>query len=442
MTAIIDNWATDWAEQLLRRHLAALSGNSSIQLELGGTSTRYGQKNGAAGGAGSTGEEWRTPLQARMRISRREDCRRLVTGGEIGAAEAYMDGAWTADDLPALIRIFIRNLAVTRRRGPIPWLRSAFDRLTHLFRANTRRGASRNIQAHYDLSNQFFELFLDETLSYSAAIFPLPWSTLREGSEFKFQRLAAKLDLRSQDHLLEIGTGWGGFAIHAASRHGCQVTTTTISPSQLEEARRRVAEAGQQNRVHCRLLDYRDLTGSYDKLVSVEMIEAVGHRFIPGFFRKCGQLLKPSGQLVIQAIVMDDRRHLQYVRGIDFIRKHIFPGGCLPSLASMRAAVANETDFRWLHWEDITPHYAETLRGWRERFMARRDEARQLGFDERFLRMWEFYLCYCEAAFEERCIQSVQFVLGRPGCLWDPISAPWEFRDARRATSPSPGDSP
>jgi cyclopropane-fatty-acyl-phospholipid synthase len=338
----------------------------------------------------------------------------VAFGGSVGAGEAYAEGWWTTDDLTGLVRLLLRN------RGMLEQLETGWARLVQplrrlapALRRNTRRGSRRNIGAHYDLSNDFFELFLDDTLTYSCGLFTRPDATLREASIAKYDRMAALLDLRPEDHLIEIGTGWGGFALHAASRYGCRVTTTTISAEQFRLATRRVAEAGLAGRVTVLHEDYRDLRGTYDKLVSIEMIEAVGHEHFGVFFAQCAALLAPHGRAAIQAITIADDRYESARREVDFIKRHIFPGSCLPSRAVLRHAAA-ATDLRLVQLDEIGLHYAETLRRWRSNMQANRDRIAALGFDDRFQRLWEFYFCYCEGGFLERAIGDVQLLLLKP----------------------------
>ncbi|MFN8705141.1 MAG: class I SAM-dependent methyltransferase, partial [Planctomyces sp.] len=283
-------------------------------------------------------------------------------------------------------------------------------------------GSRKNIGAHYDLGNDFFRLWLDDSMAYSSAIFPGPESTLLEGSQEKFDRVCRKLDLQPTDHLLEIGTGWGGLAVHAAKHYGCRVTTTTISRQQAEIAAERIQESGVADRVTLLREDYRELTGKYDKLVSIEMIEAVGHRFMDEYLGKCSDLLKPEGTALLQAIVMPEQRFEQYLRSVDFIQRYIFPGGCLPSIASVLDASGRSTDFRLVHAEDFAPHYAATLRHWKEGFESQKDSILKLGYSEQFVRLWRYYLCYCEAVFEERQVGVVHLQFDKPLTKRDPIN--------------------
>ncbi len=415
-----------WKERLSRRivhdRFATLGGDVRLSLREGTGIADFGDSTHRNEESASS-SSWRAPLAATLTIHDPRCYARILTGGEIGAGESYIDGDWSADDLTTVLRVFVRNIGAARHHGFSGILRNLWYSLRHRLRRNSRQGSARNIAAHYDLSNAFFALFLDETMNYSSAIFPHANCSLRRGSQHKMERLCGKLELHADDHLLEIGSGWGGLAIHAAEQFGCRVTTTTISSAQYAEVQHRVDEAGLASQIQICQTDYRDLQGIYNKIVSVEMIEAVGTEYLDLFFRKCSALLREDGRLVVQAIVMDDRRYARYVQGVDFIRHAIFPGGCLPSLQRMQQAVARETDLRMMHLEDLTPHYAKTLSLWKSRFLGERDQVLAQGFDEQFIRMWEFYLSYCEAAFEERFIQSMQLVWGKPACRWDPIQA-------------------
>ncbi len=355
------------------------------------------------------------PPAARITVHDPRFYRALALGGSVGGAEAYAAGWWTTDDLPGVVRVMVRNRDVLERLDG-GWARLAVPAraVAHALRRNTRRGSRRNIAAHYDLGNEFFALFLDETLTYSCGVFERPEATLRDASIAKYDRLCRKLALNPSDHVVEIGTGWGGFAVHAAGEYGCRVTTTTISPAQFAYATRRVADAGLADRVTVVRRDYRDLRGRFDKLVSIEMIEAVGHRYYDAFFRQCGALLAPDGVMALQAITILDRLYDRARRHVDFIKRYIFPGSCLPSLAALGAAMARASDLRLVHLEDITPHYAETLKRWRENFVAAWDKVGALGFPESFRRIWEFYLAYCEGGYREGVLGDVQLLLAKP----------------------------
>lgn len=361
-------------------------------------------------------------LHPTIRVNDRRFFRQAVLGGTLSVAETYLRGDWDCDNLTDLFRLFIRNMdAASRLEGGIAKVTGMAHRLFHWWRDNTRSGSRRNISAHYDLGNDFFKLWLDDTLAYSSGIFLTPESTLRDASIEKIDRACRKLDLKPHDQLVEIGTGWGGLAVHAAHNYRCHVTTTTISQEQHAIARRRIDEHNLADRVTLLQQDYRDLTGQFDKLVSIEMIEAVGHRHFDTYFRKCGSLLRPDGTLVIQAIVSPERGYAEYLRNVEFIQRYIFPGGCLPSMAAMLESVGRVTDLRLVHAEDFAPHYAETLRRWRAAFNERLDDVRQQGYSEEFIRLWTYYLCYCEAVFEERHIGVYQIQFDKPLCHRDPI---------------------
>jgi len=341
--------------------------------------------------------------------------RLVLFSGSRGLGEAYVAGWWQANDLTVFLRLLVRNLPRLERlfRSWTKLVGPFYDLIKWPFR-NTLQGSRHNIYAHYDLGNDFYALFLDETMTYSCGIFEQEDSTLTEASLAKFDLIGRKLNLREGDHVLEIGSGWGGFAIHAASRYGCRVTTTTISPAQYTLAQERVQAAGLADRIEVLLEDYRHLQGSYDKLVSIEMIEAVGFEYLDDFFRVCSERLKEDGLMCLQAITIADQVFDRYRRSLDFIRSHVFPGSCLTSVAAMTASLARATDLRLLHLEDITPHYVETLRLWRERFWEKVDQVRALGYPENFVRLWDFYLCYCEAGFAERYTGDVQILLAKP----------------------------
>ena len=293
------------------------------------------------------------------------------------------------------------------------------QKLVHLLNRNTHSGSRRNIAAHYDLGNEFYELWLDRKMMYSCAYFETPETSLEYASTAKLDRICRKLDLQATDSVIEIGTGWGGMAIHAAKNYGCHVTTTTISREQYEYANEAIRREGLEDRITLLFKDYRDLEGCFDKLVSIEMIEAVGHKYHDTFFRKCCDLLKPDGRMLLQAITITDQRYDDYKNGVDFINRYIFPGGCLTSVTDMARSMTNCTDMRVIHLEDIGPHYATTLRHWRGRFFAGIDKVRKMGYSDTFIRMWQYYLCYCESAFIERAIGDVQMLMVRPDARHD-----------------------
>lgn len=347
--------------------------------------------------------------------------RDIALGGDLAAAEAYMDGKWTVNDLTGLIRIFAANPTVLNEiEHGIGKVLNPVLRLGHFLRRNSRAQSRLNILAHYDLGDELFKLFLDSTMSYSSAVYPHTDSTLEDAAIHKLDLVCQKLHLHPNDHLLEIGTGWGGLAVHAASKYGCRVTTTTISDNQYEQALQRVQAAGLADRITVLKSDYRDLSGHYDKLVSIEMIEAVGHNYMDTFLNLCSARLKPHGRALFQAILMTDRNFDKYRRSVDFIQKYIFPGGALPSLASIMRSVHKVTDLQLADMQDITLDYARTLRDWRMRFMDKLHDVRRLGYPDEFIRMWEYYLCYCEGGFRERAISTVQIVFDKPGCRLAP----------------------
>ncbi len=355
------------------------------------------------------------PLRAVLRVHSQRFYTHMLRGS-LGLSEAYLEGLWDCDDLVSLTRIAALNVGFldTLRRGLAPVLIPGQRWLRWLVR-NTPVRARKRIEAHYDLGNELFSLFLDPTMMYSCAVFERPEATLEEASLAKLERVCAKLELSPSDHVLEIGTGWGGFAVYAASRYGCRVTTTTISREQHAYATERVRETGLGDRVTVLLQDYRELEGSYDKLVSIEMIEAVGWQYFPTFFRRCSELVRDDGAMLLQAITIEDSAYEVEKAGRSFINTHVFPGGCLPSLEIISRTVARVSDFREVHLEDITAHYATTLERWRERFLAAGERVSELGYDERFKRLWELYLSYCEGGFRERRIQDIQLLLAKPG---------------------------
>ena len=363
------------------------------------------------------------PLTAVICVEHSDFYSDVAFGGSIGAGESYMQGHWRCNELSTLLRILLLNRAVLEDidSGLAALVKPARKAL-HWFNRNTRRGSRRNIAAHYDLGNDFYALWLDPRMMYSCAWFDYADTTLEVAAVNKLERICRKLDLSPHDSVVEIGTGWGGFAIYAAENYGCHVTTTTISSEQYELAKKRVAAAGLQDRITLLLDDYRDLEGQYDKLVSIEMIEAVGHQFHDSFFEKCSSLLKPDGQMLLQAITIADQQYADYKKDVDFIRRYIFPGGCLTSVTDMAQVMTERTDLRTFHVEDIGSHYAYTLRHWRERFFDKLAAVREQGYSESFIRMWEFYLCYCESAFVERAIGTVQMLILKPGARRHSVS--------------------
>jgi cyclopropane-fatty-acyl-phospholipid synthase len=399
---------SSWVDRLLRERV--------LQLVRGLQHGALVIREGGQAIASAPMEASAQTLRACVRVHDPAFYRRVALNGSVGAAEAYMDGLWDCDDLVALVRILVRNRERldAMERGTAR-LGAAVMRAWAALRRNTQAGSRRNIAAHYDLGNDFFGLFLDDNLMYSSALFADPQESLEVASRRKLERICDKLQLSARTRVIEIGSGWGGFALHAARHHGCYVTTTTISREQYQLARSRVAAAGLADRVEVLLADYRSLNGRYDRLVSIEMIEAIGHQYLDTYFRKVGELLAPDGMALIQAITIEDYRYAQALRSVDFIKRHVFPGSFIPSISAMLDAVARASDLKLFNLEDIGPSYALTLHAWRERFLRQRARVRSLGYPERLVRMWDYYLAYCEGGFIERATGDVQMLLSKPG---------------------------
>ena len=352
-------------------------------------------------------------LRAMLAVHDERFFRRAILGGDVGMGEAFVDGDWSSPDLTALIRLAVRNLEALENNNKLfSAIASLSDTVKHRFRSNTLTGSRKNISYHYDLGNDFYRLFLDPTMAYSCAYYESPDDRLEQAQLNKFDRICRKLELKPTDHLLEIGTGWGGFAAYAATHYGCRVTTTTISRQQHDYAKDLFAGLGEAGeRITLLLEDYRNLQGQFDKIVSIEMFEAVGLRYYDTYFSACDRLLKSDGMMVLQTITMNDQKFPVFRKRCDWIQKHIFPGSELASVAEIAKSLGRCTKMSLFHLEDIGLHYAETLKHWRERFLEHRNEVKAQGFDGRFVRMWEYYLCYCEGAFRERHIGDVQLVL-------------------------------
>ena len=342
--------------------------------------------------------------------------RRILTGGSIAAGETFIEGMWSSPDLTAVTRAFSANMTMLEALSDKQNLLARLAlKVSHWARRNTSSRSRENISAHYDLGNDFFSLFLDPSMMYSSAVFPSPDSDLAEASQHKLRLICEDLELTAKDHLVEIGTGWGGMAIFAAELYGCRVTTTTISQEQYDYTVEAVARRGLDRQITVLFDDYRDLKGQYDKLVSIEMIEAVGHQFYDTYFEKISHLLKPHGKAVIQAITITEQRYEQARDSVDFIKRYIFPGGCLPSLTVISDALARMTDMQMSQLRDITQDYADTLNAWHEGFLEKLDRVRGMGFDDRFINMWRYYLSYCEGGFRERIIGTYQITMTKPG---------------------------
>ncbi|WP_416057470.1 class I SAM-dependent methyltransferase [Stenotrophomonas maltophilia] len=360
--------------------------------------------------------EGNAELQATVTIEDPAFYRKVAAQGSVGAGESYIHGDWHCDDLVALVRLLVRNrdLLDGMERGPARvagWLLRGWNRL----RRNSRDGSRRNIAAHYDLGNDFFALFLSPDLMYSSALYAQPDEPLEVASQRKLDRICQQLRLQPGDRVVEIGTGWGGFALHAARHYGCHVTTTTISAEQHALAVQRVQDAGLQERVTVLMQDYRDLQGQFDKLVSIEMIEAIGAEFLDTYMGTLQRLLKPDGVALLQAITIEDHRYEQARRSVDYIKRFVFPGSFIPSINAIMAAKTRASDLQLIAQQDFGHSYAWTLRAWRQRFLAQRAAVAAQGFDDRFCRLWEFYLAYCEGGFLERSIGVSHLLLARPG---------------------------
>lgn len=362
------------------------------------------------------------PLQTTITIHDPHTYIDVALSGTVGAGDAYRQGLWNCEDLTTLVRIFVLNQSLLdSMEGGLALATRPLLKMLHWLNRNTKTGSRNNIAAHYDLGNEFFRLMLDETMMYSCAYFERPGTTLADGSRAKNDRICRKLQLSAHDHLLEIGTGWGGFAIHAASHYGCRVTTTTISRQQYDMARQRIREAGLSDQITVLLSDYRDLPKlgvQFDKLVSIEMIEAVGHQYLGTLFEICSCMLKPQGLALIQGITIDERFYERAKRSVDFIQRFIFPGSSIPSVSALTQASAKVGDLGLIDLEDIGAHYAPTLRAWRQNVATALPQIMALGYREEFLRLWDFYLCYCEGGFLERSISVVHLLYAKSG--WRP----------------------
>ena len=392
------NWL---AQSILTRQLHQLAFGEIVLAD--GSEQSYGQKTE------------RFPHKVRIDVQGPDFYGDVVFGGTVGAAESYVAGDWECDDLPTLIRILLRNRQVLEGLdGGLSSLATPMRRWLHWANRNSLSGSRRNIEAHYDLGNDFFKLFLDERMMYSCALFEPPDLSLEEASYKKLETICGLLDLRSTDKVIEIGTGWGGFAIHAAKTYGCHVTTTTISEHQYDLAAARIAAEGLGDRITLLKEDYRNLEGSYDKLVSIEMIEAVGHHYFDVFFQKCSQLLTDEGLMLLQAITINDRVYRRARDEVDFIKRYIFPGSCIPAILPLTEAATRSTDLQLVYLRDIGRHYATTLRLWRERFLEHREAILELGYSIPFIRLWAFYLAYCEGGYAEGALGDLHLLYRKP----------------------------
>ena len=355
-------------------------------------------------------------LSAKINILDSVFYKNIILGGTIGASESFIRGEWSSPNLTNVIRVLARNTeAQDKLENLFTLLSQPFLKVMHKLNENSVRGSKKNISRHYDLSNDFFSLFLDKNMMYSSAIYKSKKTSLEDASTNKLDVICKKLNLKKTDHVIEIGTGWGGFAIYAAKNYGCKVTTTTISIEQYKFAKQKIKEAGLGKKIKVLLKDYRLLKGQYDKLVSIEMIEAVGYQFYDEYFKIIGQLLKNDGEALIQAITIKDQRYSKAIQSVDFIQKYIFPGSCIPSITAIQNSLTSSTDLVINDIRDIGHHYARTLADWRKRFLKNKQEIRKLGFDNKFLRMWLFYFAYCEGGFEEKVISDIHLHITKPG---------------------------
>ncbi len=411
-----ESWLRRQARRLVRRKLEGLAEGQLTVVE-NGEERRFGDLDAY-------------PLEGTIIVHDPIFWERVAWGGSIGAGEAFCDGQWSTPNLTRVVRIFARNqVALQMMESGSGALTAPLRRLLHRRRSNTRTGSIRNIASHYDAGNEFFAKFLDPTLTYSSAIFPDAFSSLETAQQWKLDTICKKLELGPEDHLLEIGGGWGSLAVHAARKYGCRVTTTTISKRQFEYASKAIANASLAHRITILRSDYRDLPlgldERFDKLASIEMIEAVGHRYHPAYFEAISRLLKPDGLALLQAITIPDQSYENYRRSVDFIQQYIFPGAMLPSMARIQECVRRKTDLRLLAVEDLTPHYARTLAQWSDRFAARENEIEELGLSAPERRKWQYYFAYCEGGFRERTIGDFQILFGKPMNRRDARPSSW-----------------
>ncbi len=394
---------TKFGRKLLLHQLEKLCEGELLLIEPNGQQHRFGMRT------------QHLNISVTLHVNNTQFFADAVFSGTVGAGASYIAGLWSCNDLTKLVRIFVANRDLMNGLdNGWTFLSSPILRLGHFLNSNSRQGSVRNIAAHYDIGNALYETMLDPTMAYSCAIFQSEKSTLEEAQLTKFEAVCRKLDLQSQDRVIEIGTGWGGLAIYAAQHYGCHVTTTTISREQYDYVAKKIAVLGLNDRVNLLLQDYRTLEGTYDKAISIEMIEAVGARYLNQYLKKCSALLEPHGAMLLQAITLQDQFYSQAINSVDFIQKFIFPGSFIPSINIISKSLSQATDFKISHLEDIGQNYARTLQEWRTRFFVNIDKIYALGYPKSFIRMWEFYLCYCEGGFEERQLGDVQILLTKP----------------------------
>lgn len=397
--------------RLLLAQFAALHDGELTLIEWDGTRHRFGKQTS------------RLDLSVTLHIDHPQLYADAAFGGTVGAGEAYIRGLWRCDDLTGLVRIFVANREVMNGMDSRWALVSRpVLKIFHFLNRNSKAGSARNISAHYDLGNALYELMLDPTMAYSCGIFEHENATLEQASIAKFEAICRKLQLQASDQVVEIGTGWGGLAIHAASKYGCHVTTTTISREQHDYAKEKIERAGLSDRITLLLEDYRELKGRYDKAISIEMIEAVGANYLDTYLAKCSSLLAPHGAMLLQAITIQDQFYEQARKSVDYIQRFIFPGSFIPSVEAISRSLTRATDLKIFNLEDIGPHYARTLREWRRNFFDHLPKVRALGYPDSFVRLWEFYLCYCEGGYAERQLGDVQLLLTKPDCRLPPVA--------------------
>lgn len=400
------------ARGLVHRHLGKMQRGTLTLIE-GDSSLVFGTTLQAD--AGAAPNQSYDQIHATIHVENPAAFSAIAFNGVVGAAEAFMDGYWTTPDLLSVIRFFVSNIVALKSMDKERSLANRIAlKLLNAVTKNSVSGSRKNISAHYDLGNDFFDLFLDPAMMYSSAVFKGRDIPLEQAAVLKLKVICEQLQLKETDHLVEIGTGWGGMAVYAATHYGCRVTTTTLSQQQHDFTVGLVKKQGLQDKVTVVMKDYREMQGQFDKLVSIEMIEAVGHQYFSDYFSRCSQLLKADGLMVLQAITIADQRYEEARRSVDFIQRYIFPGGCLPSMSIIAQHVAEDTDMGITSVIDISQDYAKTLGYWRASFEAKIPQVRQLGFDERFIRMWLYYLCYCQGGFQERVINTVQMVMAKP----------------------------
>ncbi len=405
------NWLDDIAMSILLKKLEKIE-TGLLQVYANGMLYEFGNAN------------IKSDIHAVIRVQDKRAFRAIVAGGEPAAGKTYIDGWWTSDDLIEVLRIFTinRNALFGFKHGVASFAKTV-NRFSNKILRNTLSGSKRNIKAHYDIGNDLYELFLDEKMMYSSAYFRSDEEDLSSASEYKLKLICEKLNLQKSDKVIEIGTGWGGFAIYAAQNYGCHVTTTTISDEQYEHAKTKVKLLNLSERINVIKQDYRTLSGAYDKLVSIEMIESVGHQYIDSYFSTCNKLLKPSGAMLIQSITMSDYLFNNYINSTDFIRKYVFPGGCLTSMTSMMSSISKHTDLTLYHSESFASSYAKTLKIWHQNFYRNIDKVIELGYPTSFIKLWEYYMKYCQAGFENRVIDVHHLVLKKPYNRFNHLSA-------------------